>query len=136
MNAGLTLSDPVRNEVSGTYKQFVKLYGKRLLIEVKNIERESGLTFRNNGNIPSVLVPLDDASKSALSLVESFVQRNVESERYKPLWLNDFTFCNISSWCQYVEENSEGIVRALQPAPDFSNFGRGTYSLIIHASSI
>jgi len=127
----------VRNEVSGSsYKRILKLHGKRAVVEVKDIVRESSLVFRNNGNIASVLIPLDENSTSALSTIENFVQTNFEGGKYKPLWLNDFMFCNVSHWCQFLEESADGAVRVVKPEPDFSNFGKGTYSMLIHASHV
>lgn len=118
---------------NNSYKQYLKLDGKRTVVAVPEFFRETGLRFNINGNVTSVLIPLDESTKSALSAIETFVQANVKSDKYKPLWLKDFMFCNISHWCNYVQVNHDGTHTSLKQD---SILGKGTYSMLIHASHV
>lgn len=129
----ITLSQPVRNEVSNTSKQYLKLHGRRVLVSVPEFYRDNGLHFTINGNITSVLFPLDDHTRKTLGVIEGFVKANVQSERYKPLWLGDNMYCNVSQWCQYECINSDGTRSAIQPG---TVLGKGYYSMMIHASHV
>ena len=133
MPTGLSLSEPVKNEVSDSYKQYLKLHGKRVLVQVPEFFRESGPRFLVNGKITSVLVPLDDTTKASLSSLESFVQANVSSEKYKPLWLHEAMYINMSRWCQYDQINPDGSRTSITPE---TFFGKGHYSMLIQASHV
>ena len=133
MPVGLTISNPVKSEVSNTYKQYLKLNGKRVTITIPEFFRESGLKFNRNGNMTSVLIPLDDGTRNSLSSIESFVTANVGSEKYKPLWLKEAMLVNVSHWCNYVQINSDGSQSMIQPG---TLLGRGFYSMVIHASHV
>ena len=86
-----------------------------------------------NNKVTSVLIPLDDLTRSTLSEIETFVKSNVDSPRYKPLWLKDAMYVNVSRWCLYEQINSDGS-RALLPPGSF--LGKGTYSLTLHVSHV
>ena len=133
MTAGLTLSEPVKDEVRNTHKQYLKLHGKRALISIPEFFKETGLQFMLNNKVTSVLVPLTDNTRAIFSSLESFVQENVQSEKYKPLWLRDRMYVNVSQWCQYEQVNTDGTLTALHTG---TLFGRGTYSMLIHASHV
>ncbi|MEL7306364.1 MAG: hypothetical protein AAGK05_00070 [Pseudomonadota bacterium] len=133
MTAELTLSEPVKDEVNKTYKQYLKVHGKRALIAVPEFFRDTALKFNFNNKISSVLVPLDDTTRNTLSSLETFVQANVNSDKYKPLWLKDNMYVNISQWCRYEQVNNDGTRSTIQPG---SFLGRGFYSLLIHASHV
>ncbi|MEL7308513.1 MAG: hypothetical protein AAGK05_12040 [Pseudomonadota bacterium] len=79
----------MKDEVRNTYKQYLKLNGKRALISIPEFFKETGLKINANNKVASVLVPLTDDTRATLSSLESFVQQNVQSEKYKPLWLKD-----------------------------------------------
>ena len=91
----LRLSNSVKNAVSQTRKEYIKLRGARVLICVPEFYRGNGLKFNVNKNVTSVLVRLDEATLSPLSTVGNFVKANVEVERCKPLWLRDEMFVNV-----------------------------------------
>ena len=133
MPTGLTLSEPVTNEASKTSKQYLKLHGKRVLIAVPEFFRDTGLNFKMKGNISSVLIPLDDSTRKSLSTVETFVKNNVKSEKYKPLWLNEAMYVNVSQWCNYQKMNNDG---ARSPIETGTLLGKGFYSMYIHASHV
>lgn len=84
----------------------------------------------------SVLIPVDESTKASFTTIENFVQANVSSDKYKPLWLKDFMYCNVSHWCNYIQENSDGSQCVVTPEPNYKNFGRGTYSMLIQASHV
>ena len=123
----------MRNEVSNTSKQYLKLHGRRVLVSVPEFYRDAGLQFTLNGNVTSVLIPLDDSTRKTLGVIENVVKANVQSEKYKPLWLGDVMYCNVSHWCQYDSINSDGTRSAIQPG---TVLGKGYYTMMLHASHV
>ena len=104
-----------------------------MLIKIPQFFREDGLKFLVNNNVTSVLVPLDSVTKSTLANIETFVQANVESEKYKPLWLKDSMYVNISKWCSYFLIAPDG---SRQPLPVGMNLACGMYNLELHVSHV
>ena len=119
--------------MSKTSKQYLKLHGKRALVVVPEFYRDTGLNFKLNGNITSVLIPLDDSTRKSLTTVETFVKNNVKSEKYKPLWLNEVMYVNVSQWCNYQQINDDGTHSTIQAG---TILGKGFYSMHIHASHV
>ena len=129
----LALNDPVKHEVSNTYKQYLKENGKRVVIKVPDFYCDHHLKVLINNNITSVSVPLDPVTRATLQAIETFVQTNVESEKYKPLWLGESMLVNISKWCKLELINPDG---SRQPLPGDKYLGKGTYSLVIQVSHV
>ena len=123
----------MKNEVSNTEKQYLKLHGRRVLVCVPEFFRENGLKFIITGNVTSVLVPLAESTKNSFSAIETFVKANVNSDKYKPLWLHEVMYINISQWCEYAQINPDGTRTLL---PSGAVLGRGFYSMTVHASHI
>ena len=121
----------MRNEVSNTYKQYLRVGGQRVNVRVPEFFRKTGLKFFVNSKVTSVLVPLEDELKTTLGYIDSFVKENVKSEKYKPLWLKDAMCINVSSWCQYQQVNPDG---SRTPITSETFLGRGHYSMLIQAS--
>ena len=129
----LSLGEEIKNEVSNTSKFNLKLHGSRVHIKVPNFHRQNGLKFLKNNNITCLLVPLDEATKGVLCKIESFAKAKFSHRTYKRLWLNNAMYINIPHWCKYQRINLDGSLTAL---PQNSDFGRGTYNIIIHASRV
>ena len=133
MFIGLSLSEPVRNEDSKLYRQYLKLHGRRVLIHVPEFFRDSGLKFLVNGKVTSVLIPLEEGTKTSLSSIESFVTTNVPSETFKSSCLHDVMYVNVSRWCEYFQINPDGSRTVIQPG---TSLGKGHYSMIVQASHV
>ena len=129
----LTLSPPVKNEVSNTYKQILKENGRRVVVTTPAFHREEGLKFTVNNNITAVLVPLDSDTLCFLKTIEDFVILNVGSEQYKPLWLDGAMYVNLSKWCKFELLKSDGTHQTLPPD---MLLGVGSYSLEICVSHV
>ena len=84
----------------------------------------------NNG-ITSVIVPLDTNLITALQRVEDFVKENVDSPRYKPLWLTGAMCVNVSKWCIYELIDIHGNVK---PFTGSVTLGDGWYTYQIQVS--
>ena len=80
-----------------------------------------------------MLLPLDDGTKSTLSRIESFVKSNVVSQTYKPLWLKDAMYVNISKWCRFETVHFNGTRTLL---PQGTVLGKGTYSVTLQVSHV
>ena len=119
--------------MSKTSKQYLKLHGNRALIAVPEFYRDVGLKFIFTGNITFVLIPLDDNLRNSLETIETFVKDNVKSEKYKPLWLNEAMYVNVSHYCNYQQINDDGTHSPIQQG---TFLGRGFYSMHIHASHV
>ena len=104
-----------------------------MLIITPRFHREDGLKFLVNASVTSVLVPLDSVTKSVLQNIETFVVDNVDSHKYKPLWLHDAMYVNLSKWCAYELVNMDGSRQAL---PEGMVMAKGTYSFEIHVSHV
>ena len=76
---------------------------------------------------------LDSVTKAKLQVIENFVQANVVSEKYKPLFLHNAMYVNLSKWCKYELMKPDG---SRQPLPAETYLGKGTYSLEIQASHV
>ena len=129
----LTISEPFKDEVSDTYKQFIKRDGQRVLISTPEIFQPTGLYFKQNGKMSSVLVPLDDTTRNAFKEVESEVLTNIQTEKHKPLYLQDSMFVPMSHWCLVNQVNKDGSHSPIQPGV---LLGKGHYSLLIHISHV
>ena len=81
----------------------------------------------------SVLIPLDEDTVAALTNIENFVKTNVDSPRYKPLWLKKAMYANVSKWCNYELMNHDGTHQTL---PNDLILGSGLYSFQIHVSHV
>ena len=130
----LTLSEPVKKEVSDQYyRQYLKLHGQPVLIRIPDFYRDNGLKLLCKGEFTSMLLPLDDGTKSTLSRIESFVKSNVVSQTYKPLWLKDAMYVNISKWCRFETVHFNGTRTLL---PQGTVLGKGTYSVTLQVSHV
>ena len=123
----------MKNEVSGTYKQYLSQRGGAVLIPVPESYFEKGLFIKVNKTVPCVLVPLQDVTREKIISLENFVKNNVESERYKPLWSGNALFVNISKWCKYEQINPDG---STTPIMNGTVLGAGHYSMEITASHV
>ena len=130
--ANLTITEPVVDQVRGTAKRYLKLCGNRVLVHVPEFFRETGLKFMMKNNMTSVLVPLDDSTKASLQAIENFVQENVEGT-YKPLWLKEAMYVNVSKWCEYMQVNDDNTQSPIQPG---TFLGKGFYTMIINPSGV
>ena len=129
----LALNDAVKNEVSGTYKMYLKENGRRVMIKTPPSHVEEQLKMIPNTTRTAVLVPLDPVTVAKLQQIETFVQSNVVSEKYKPLWLNNAMYVNLSQWCCYTLIKRDGT-RASMPPGTF--LGRGMYAFDIQVSHV
>ena len=129
----LALNDAVKNEVSNTYKQYIKSNGRRLLLQVPEFYSDSGLKVIVNPNITAVLVPIDANTIATLQEIEAFVRDNVDSPVYKPLRLDDSFYVNLSKWCRYVLLKSDGTQI---PLPEGTVLGKGLYKLELQISHV
>ena len=123
----------MKDEVRNTYKQYLKLDGRRVLLKIPEFYREDGLKFLVNSSVTAVLIPLSDGVRSTLHDIEYFVQTNVVSEKYKPLWLRESMYVNLSKWCKYFLVDVNGMRRTL---PEGTCLGKGSYSFEIQASHV
>ena len=87
----------------------------------------------SENSITSVHVPLDLTTIQLLYEIEQFVKTNVDSPRYKPLWLKDTIFVNLSKWCRYELINTDG---SSQIFPVDLVMGFGWYKFDIQASHV
>ena len=129
----LTLNDDVKNEVRDTTKRILKQDGKRLIINLPIFRRQHGLGFFLNGNMNSVIVPLNADTIATLTEVENFIKASMPQEKYKPLCLGETMFVNVSKWCKFELVNADAT---RQPLPDNLNFGEGLYKLDILISHL
>ena len=129
----LELTEAVKNEVSNTYKQFIKSEGKTLVLSTVPFRRENGLRFNTNNAVTSVLVPLDKDLIDSLTHVENFIKSLVPLEKYKPLWLKNSMFVNVSKWCKYELVKPDGTTQSL---PEDMSFGAGIYKIDITVSHL
>lgn len=129
----LSLDEAVKLEVSDAYKRCLKKDGSRIIISTPVIHVSGGLKFLTNKSMSSVLLPLDPATIASLKEIEEFVKENVDSPRYKPLWLKDSMFVSVSKWCRYELLTSNGSV---QQNPENLILGAGLYMLDIQASHV
>lgn len=130
----LSLSEPVKKEVSDNhYRQYVRIHGQPITINIPEFHRNSTLKITLRGCTASVCVPLDSVTRQTLSFIESFVKSNVQSEKYKPLYLNDFMCVSLSAWCRFEKINQDGSRTQLE---DGTVLGRGTYGLTLSVSHV
>ena len=129
---GLSVTEPIMDQARGTSRRYLKLFDRRVLVQVPEFFREAGLKFLMKDNMTSVLVPLDDGTRATLQTIEQFVQEKVAG-KYKPLWLKDAMYVNVSKWCEYVQMNDDNTQTPLQPG---TFLGKGFYSLIINPSNV
>ena len=120
------------DQVRGTAKRYLKLCGNRVMVHIPEFYRESGLRFRLSNNITSVLVPLDDNSRTSFQAIEKFVEENVTGT-YKALWLKEAMYVNVSKWCEYIQINDDNTQSPIQPG---TFLGKGFYSMIINPSAV
>lgn len=130
---GLTFTAMVKNETNNTYKSHLKLNGRRVIIATPLLHQKKGLKFLVKNNMTAVLVPLDPDTISVLKEIENFTKENIDSERYKPLWLKNAMFVNVSKWCEYELIASDG---SPQPFPENQILDTGLYRLEIHVSHV
>ena len=88
----------------------MKQQGRNITIQVPESYIANVLFFKLNTSVPCVLVPLQDITREKLLPLENFVKTNVESQKYKPLWLGNTMFVNISKWCRYEQINPDGSI--------------------------
>ena len=129
----LSLNDAVKDEVRNTYKQYIKQNGRRVLITTKTFKEKQGPTLHENNGISSMLVPLDCDTINTLRCIEDFVKENVDSPCYKPLWLQNAMYVNVSKWCLYEVLNPDGSIK---PASDSIVLGSGWYTFQISVSHV
>lgn len=114
------------------YRQHLRIDGKPVLIRVPDFYKESPLKCITRGEVTSALIPLDECTKLTLSTIETFVKANVQSPKYKPLWLKDAMYVNISKWCLFDRINCDG---SRTPSYDYL-LGKGTYSVTLQVSHV
>ena len=119
--------------MSNTCKQYVKENGRRFLITTPPYEMKEGPKFMMNNNITSVLVPLCAPIVAELQRVENFVKENVDSPRYKPLWLFGNMYVNVSKFCNYEVIDGNNYAK---PLLGDVTFGNGWYTFQIHVSHV
>ena len=131
--SGLSLSAPVRDEVRKSSKQYLSCDNRRIHITTAELYHEEPLKFFLNGNMSSVLVPLDSTTYQTLCNIETFVVNNVDSPKYKPLRLKEAMYVNVSKWCEYERIHDNGTRSIMQSG---MTLGKGFYSMVIHPSHV
>ena len=129
--AGLQIGQAERNEVSGTETRKITFRGSRLLIKTPTFYREAGLKFTINPKNVSVLVPLDEGTKRSLRTVEEFVKTQVAGERYKPLFLGNAFYVNVSKFCKYEQVMPDGSIQLLS---ENAVMASGDYVVTLHVA--
>ena len=129
--AGLQIGQPEHNEVSGAETRKITFRGSRLLIKTPGFFRKAGLKFTINPKNVSVLVPLDEGTRQSLRTVEEFVKTQVAGERYKPLFLGNAFYVNVSRFCKYEQVMSDGKIQILD---EDTFMGSGDYVITLHVS--
>ena len=105
-----------------------------------------GLLFSSvNGNMKSILVPINPMLRTTLNVVENFVAHNVAlpadavnqshtGSLYKPLWSSEWMRITVSNWCSYYRLNYDtAMYESVQPD---SVFGKGFYQIIFEVPYI
>ena len=102
-----------------------------MLIKTPSFYREAGLKFTINPKNVSVLVPLDEGTKRSLRTVEDFVKTQVAGERYKPLFLGNAFYVNVSKFCKYEQVMPDGSIEVLS---ENAVMASGDYVITLHVS--
>ena len=121
------------DQVRGSVNRYLRMYGERIVVNIPEFFRESGLKFLVNKNSTAVLVPLDITIRASFQVIEKYIQENITDGQYKPLWLKDAMYVNVSKWCEYIYIGNEGVRSPVQPGTTLS---KGFYSMDINVSHL
>ena len=145
-NDQLILTAPTPDKVPASYKQLLRINGKKVVLQSPNHQTNSGLFFYCNDNDSKyIAVPVDDWLRTQLSNIEKFVMMKVSipsnvpkskegSYVYKPLALTDTLLLTVSKWCKYFKFNkSKGGHVLLE---NFEQFERGQYNFNIEVAHV
>ena len=114
-DAQLTLDEPIPDKVPASYKQFLRINGKRVTLQTPIHHTKSGLFFycpKNQGKC--LAVPIDGWLREQLTNIEKDVMMNVTIPSdvpkskdgnyvYKPLILSDSMLLSVSKFCRYFK---------------------------------
>ena len=130
----LTLDDPVKDQVSGTYKRVIRTTGGgRATFKVPTFYSDTPLHIHVAANNTATVIPMDPTTLARLHEIDNFVLEQVNSGNYKPLYKGDRIMLNFSRWCKYEKLLPDGT---RQPMPEGTALGPGMYSISINASHI
>ena len=130
----LTLGDPVRDQVSGTYKRVLRTTdGGRATFRVPNFFSDTPLHIHTGVNSTAAVIPMDPVTFARLQEIDNFVLKTVTTGTYKPLYKGDRIMLMFSRWCKYEKLLPDGT---RQPMPENTVLGPGMYSISINASHI
>ena len=130
----LTLDDPVKDQVSGTYKRVIRTTGGgRATFKVPTFYSDTPLHVHVAANSTATVIPMDPTTLSRLHEIDNFVLEQVNTGKYKALYKGDRIMLNFSRWCKYEKLLPDGT---RQPMPENTVLGPGMYSISINASHI
>ena len=127
----LSLGEAVKSEVSDTYKIKLKSNG-HVLIKIPNFYTDNPMKILSTGNLTAALIPLDVVTRTKTSEIDRFVQENVVSTLYKPIWKGENICINFSRWCKYEKLLNNGSHQEMLN----ETLGSGRYSIAIQASHV
>ena len=128
----LSLGEAVKSEVSDTYKIKLKSNGQRVIIKIPNFYTDNPMKILSTGNLTAALIPLDVVTRTKLSEIDRFVQENVVSTLYKPIWKGESICINFSRRCKYEKLLNNGSRQEMLN----ETLGCGRYSIAIQASHV
>lgn len=143
----ITLDEPKAEKVPNSYKQLVRVNGKRAVIVTSNYHTEHGIfRYKHNEDISSMSVPLDDWLHSQLFLLQDYVINNTTfpddvpkksdgTYLFKPLLQeNPNMLIPVSKWCKiYKLDQDTGLYGLVDKFPQFE---KGTFSATIEVSHV
>ena len=130
----LKLGDPVKDQVSGTYKRVIRTAGGgRATFKVPTFYSDTPLHIHVAANNTATVIPMDPTTLARLHEIDNFVLEQVNSGNYKPLYKGDRIMLNFSRWCKYEKLLPDGT---RQPMPEGTTLGSGMYSISINVSHV
>ena len=104
-----------------------------MIIKVPNFYSPEPLKVIKTGAMSAAQIPLDPMTRQTLTMIDNFVEANVDSPEYKPLWKGDFMYVNFSRWCQYELMLPDGTCKPMEKE---RVLGKGMYSVKLQASHV
>lgn len=142
----LSLSPPTADKVPASYKQNLRVNGQKVIIQSSNYYTDSGIfMYRHDAGHTAMIVPLDNWLSDQLSVLQKFVVENVRIPAdvpqtkegnyvFKPLFNRESIMVALSKWCK-IYKFDEGV-GAYERVENFTQFGKGNFSVQIEASHI